>query len=351
MNWQRQINSYLEELKIPFDAPDCPEDWKDWYHYLLFDPATGIRILINICFSGLPNNGNITVTFLLNLPAGIEGTKRLETYGFMDIHPWEEGVLSPFPLQLSLSSVDFQLSQKEAKLTLDHPASGIQFSMTGVNCTTPLVVSEPFPYGSGFIGWGLMPGVMTNGSCQWGNRHLTISEQWYCYHDHNYGRFRWGDDVGWVWWVAVAHSPENKRIVYVFHRSNNSDFSQVGAPYLFIYEDNRLIKVFLGSTLQLEFHWKDGVERLGILPGSMASLFGDRKVQVLQSISIYGKDDADELELNMQVNGAAELILPDNSRRQYTFLKEYTGPTRSSHFINGRKFKEIKGFFYGEYVH
>lgn len=351
MTVYHQVLYRIEELRIPIDDPFSPEDWKDWYHFILFNPASDVRLLFNLCFSGRPGQGEITVSVLLSIPSDSPADSAYLSYGYCNSLPWSGIDLSKYPLKLNMPGLDFLISGKQVSITSFHANSGISISLKGHGLATPVPVDESFPFGTGFIGWGLIPGMAMEGTIGLADARYTVDRAWYCYHDHNYGRFRWGGDIGWIWWVANAVDPEGHHFTYVFHRGNNSDFSVVSVPYLFIYADHTLIKIFKGPGLKLDIEMGKKPGLPVILPGTMASIFSDRHIVLPELIRLSGRDESDSVFLEMRVCSCTEFILPDNEKKQYTFLKELQGPAHARHSI-GNKVSEVEnGQFYAEYVY
>lgn len=343
---------HLEELKIPINSPLSPEDWKDWYHFVLFDPEKSIKILFNISFSGRPEQGEITTTFQLSMPKEGTSTNYLN-YGFLKVDPWLEKPDSRLPLNLNLPDLlKFSVDRDRYDIALNHQETKFYFKFKGHPIATPLLVPELFPYGSGFIGWGFIPGVSVSGSLLLNNKHISITKKWFCYHDHNFGRFRWGDkDVGWVWWIVTMWSKTNDLFAFVFHRGNNKDLTEKGKPFLFIYKNNTLKKTFIGKSVNIDITWTQKPEKIPILPGTMASVFSHRKVLTPNHIKVNASDDIDNLHIDMMVTTKTEIVLPDYQEKQYTFLKELNGKASTELTLNSKKYNLQKGLFYAEFVH
>lgn len=352
MNSVEHVIHYLEELKIPIDSEYSPEDWKDWYHYVLMDPDDRIKLLFNISFSGRQKLGDITVTVQMTTQDSVNPNIH-RNYGFLEVLPWEKKPSQRLPLELSIPGLlEIDLTSKYVNAVVQHSNQNFELTFKGEPRATPIMIPELFPYGTGFIGWGFIPGLMVSGHLSFNNQVYTISKDWFCYHDHNFGRFRWGDEnVGWVWWVASLKTNDGKSLTFVFHRGNNKDFSRLDSPYLFVYYDDELVKAFLGQSININFSWTEKPERLPILPGSMATVFSHRKVLVPNQIHIIAKDDVHDAEVTMDVEGITEIILPDYQEKQYTFIKEMNGRAKASCKINHQKIISEKGSFYAEYVH
>ncbi len=343
---------HLEELKIPTELPLSPEDWKDWYHYILFDPESNTRILFNISFSGRPGQGEITTTFLLTTPTE-DVPKRLANYGFLKVYRWLERPKSKGPLQFSLPNfLDVFISKGHFKISVKRETPKFSLELEGEPVATPLLVPELFPYGKGFIGWGFIPGISAKGHVIKGNSTISVTDKWYGYHDHNFGRFRWGDEeVGWVWWTVTMWSATEDVYSFVFHRGNNKNLSKIAKPFLFIYKNNVLRKNFVGNSIDIEFIWTQTPERIPILPGALASVFSHRKVLTPKYIKVRACDDIDSVGVDMVIDTKLEIILPDYEDKQYTFLKELSGKATAELTLNTRKQNLKKGMFYAEFVH
>ena len=71
MSIDEQKLALIERFRIPLDDPSSPMDWKDWYHYVLLDPQTGFRVLVNMTAIARPGQGEIQTSFLVTLPSDL----------------------------------------------------------------------------------------------------------------------------------------------------------------------------------------------------------------------------------------------------------------------------------------
>jgi hypothetical protein len=272
------------------------------------------------------------------------------TYGYCQILPWNKEAVNKNPLQVQLPDMFFSQRHRKASVVVNRQPAQIFFQMEATPLATPLVIPNTDYSADEFIGWGLLPGMDIAGKFCFGEREISLDKNWYCYHDHNYGRFRWGGSVGWLWWVVNVPAESNlANLTYVFHQGN-PNAAEKGMPYLFVYENYHLIKVFSGTSLTVDIKWHEQEIHPIRLPGFLTPLFADRPTATLECIEVSGGDDADEIDLRMTVLSNVEIILPDNKKRQYTFLKETNGKTEVYHRINGNTIQSTKGQFYAEYA-
>lgn len=350
-----EIAHLMEEFKIPYTHPHCPEDWKDWYHYVLFDPVSKVRILYNICFNGKPGVGYVTDTLFVTAPRGFIDSAFAdpateETFGFSRNIQWQAGELEAVPFYYSGKDISFRLLDSMLHLEVVHKDLSTSFCFTGKPDSSPVYIPELSPYGKGFIGWGVMADYQMAGWLEVNNRRIDIRNNWYCYHDRNFGRFNWGN-IGWTWFVVSAIDKQKNRWSYVMHQSNNHDYSTEGSPIIFIYRDKMLVKVFTGETVSKKITWSSTHRKTPILPGAMASVFCDRTIAQPEKITVWMQDERDSVRIEMMVNTHTELIVPDSEKKEFTFLKELSGDIHVEQFLLNEKGSSKEGFFYAELVH
>lgn len=354
MTIDEQKLARVEQLRIPLDDPTAPLDWKDWYHYVLLDPDTQIRALVNLTAIARPGTGEIQTSFLVTIPADfLDSDCRPPTpfasFGTTFSQEWNPSQISPEPVHWQGQGMELQVNGTQTRLEVQDRRSQLFIELAATATATPLLVTENSPFGSGFIGWGLVPGLQVRGNLSVGGRSFPIHPNWFCYHDRNFGRFRWGEDIGWEWFVAFGTCEDGTSITLVLDRRTNKDHSQGGFPYIFIYVNHQLRKVFLGATLQINWDWSEQPVIPPRLPGIMALLFSDRLLQTPRTLQIIAADEQDQLLIEINFESVVELIVPDNQQRQYTFIEELTGSAAVTLKL-GEKTWLATGLVYGEYV-
>ena len=354
MTIDKQLLEAVEALRVPLDDPNLPLDWKDWYHYILIDPKTQIKVLVNISLMGRPQYGEIQTTFMVTIPQkylqqNLPTNNPILTFGIAFSQEWKTSSIQKYPLQIKGKQVNLNIEDEYCSLELENKYSQLSINFLAEAIATPLFVTEDSLFGSGFIGWGLIPGLQVKGELSIYQKSFEIDHNWFCYHDHNFGRFRWGEDIGWEWFVAFLTDNNGRQFTLVLDKRTNKDHSFSGLPYIFIYEKNQLIKTFLGEALQINWQWTNSPLQPLRLPGIMASLFAERMIKMPQNLEITATDEQDNIILNIQFETAAELVIPDNQAQQYSFIEEATGTSQMSFLFQGETIK-AEGFIYAEYV-
>ncbi|MEL4895817.1 hypothetical protein [Crocosphaera sp. Alani8] len=346
--------SSIEKLRTPLNNANAPIDWKDWYHYILIDIQTEIRVLVNISLIGRIEKGEIQTTFIVTIPSDnlqekLSPSVPILTFGIAFSQEWTIDNVQRNPLQIQGKQISLNIVNKDCSLTVNDSRSQLGINFRGQAKATPLLVTENSPFGSGFIGWGFVPGLQVNGELSICNQTFDINENWCCYHDRNFGRFRWGEDIGWEWLVAFLRDENGQKFTIVLDKRTNKDHFISGLAYIFIYQENEPMKTFVGENLQINWQWTNSPVTPLRLPGIMASLFNERSLKMPRSLEIRATDSQDNLTLNIQFETATELIVPDNQARQYSFIEEVTGSTEMTLF-SGNQFIKATGITYAEYV-
>jgi hypothetical protein len=354
MSIDAQLLARIEALRIPLEDSASPIDWKDWYHFLLLNQQGTVRVLVNITLIGRPGKGEIQVSFLVNiareqLAPEYQVDSPLATFGTAFTLDWQPDMVRRNPLRIQAHGILLEIDGVHSTVEVRDERMQLSLRFQGEAEAAPLLVTEDSPFGSGFIGWGLIPGLQVTGELSAGGQNININRDWFAYHDRNFGRFRWGEDIGWEWFVAFVTCEDGRQLTLVLDQRTNKDHTEKSFPYVFVYLGNELHKTFLGSSLRIDWDWSISPVLPVRLPGIMASLFCDRTVKVPQTLQVEAADQLDRLLLTVRFENTLELVVPDNQACQYTFIEEVTGRVKVSLFIQGETLQG-EGLLYGEYV-
>lgn len=340
-------NDRLESLRIPFESPDCNPAWKDWYHYVLINPENGIKILLNLYLSGKPGNGEVQSTVVVTKP-GLSNQKEA-TYADLKGVPWEKDAVSKQPLIIKTEHFLFQVHNGITNLWLKANYSNLDLELLAIPEAEPVHVEERTGFGSGFIGWGFNPAMKVQGSVKAGKKRDYFNGNWYCYHDRNFGVFRWGENIGWEWFVCNLKDEKGQSCQVVFDQRTSKNHLDRGFPYVFIFQGNKLKRVFVGMSLQIKWRREENGKTPLRLPGHLATVFSSRISSDVQSITLTAEDDRDRISLELFTEKSYQIVVPDHEIRQYTIMEELTGKANIECSIKGNKLKAT-GYFYGEFV-
>ena len=334
----------VEALRIPPLPHASSADWKDWYHFVLLHAASGWRCIVNVNLCGGGAHAQVQYTVVVHAPG-----EPPRLHGCSRSVPWLAGMVQARPLLVRTEELELRFEQQTFVLRLQPRGVDLAIEFQARPDATPLLVTEGSSFGSGFIGWGLMPRLLVSGKLRVCDQDTAIDSNWYCYQDHNFGRFRWGEDVGWEWLVAHAQPAGGPALTFVVDLRTDRSHRKGGLPYLFVLVGHRLRKVFLGPALDLRWQWSANAHQPPRLPGVMASLLGDRPSRRPTSLRIHAADERDRATLALAIDDYLEIVAPDNLGAGYTRIGEASGAvTLALHLAD--ETVEGAGLAYAEYT-
>ncbi len=335
----------IEALRIPAQPQAAAHDWKDWYHVVLLHPAAGWRVIANLNLAGGGDDAELQWTLIVHRPAA-QGDGGL--FGASRSQAWRTGMVTARPLAITGDEAAFAFDGERVTLRIAPRDLDLALVLHAAPASTPLLVTEGAPFGSGFIGWGLVAQMRAEGRVAACGESAAIGDGWFCYHDHNFGRFRWGEDFGWEWLVAHAVCDGEAVTVVVDWRTDRAHAAG-GLPYLFVLVGGPLRKVFLGPAMRLRWSWHAAATLPPRLPGAMAARLADRPVRTPRAITLDAADERDRIALTVEVDAYAEIVAPDNRGAGFARIGESSGAAAVELQLGERRF-EGAGLAYAEYT-
>lgn len=178
-------------LRAPALAATQAAGFKEWHHFVIHGP--GRRILINFSLTDEPaaTGRHHLVPRVIVIAHDDRWTGAVERFDD-----------SAFDVSADLGELTIGANRMTVgpdcyRVLIDLPGRDIRCDLTFTPVSRPFVVNNQ-PVGEGRMNWLFVPRLRANGSLHIDGREHRIADE-LAYHDHNWGRFRWGDDFGWVW--------------------------------------------------------------------------------------------------------------------------------------------------------
>ena len=305
----------LDRLRppAPFD-PTAPA-YKDWLHVNLVDHRSGAVGLVNCSLHGAPSDprARAVAAALVDVPGvGWAGNVAVRDLDRAQLRPGGVAV------DVAALAVDHAAGSVEASAHLRDDALSLRLSARAEAPAT--AVEERLPFGDGWISWYVVPRLAVTGHLAVGEARLDLAGA-SAYHDHNWGRWHWGDDVAWDWGCFLAPAPGPAVVVA---RTADRSRRRLGPPFVVVQAEGRR-RTYRGAAVTLERsgHHPGLLRRV---PGAMAALRSDRAAPRLPAAVIVAVDDGrDRLRLRFSVRAAAQLVLADPVTGRHSFLHELSG--------------------------
>ena len=313
----------LDGLRAPSALDPAAGLYKDWLHLNLFHPASGLVGLVNVAAHGAPGDPQARAvgTALVHLP-GHGWAGNLEAIALADAAFGERGI--------GLRSVAVGLDGMTVLASARLPHDDLELTVTARATTAPLTVPLRLPLGDGWISWSAVAHLAVEGSAAVAGRTIAL-DGCDAYHDHNWGRWRWGDDIGWRWGCFQAPGGDPS---FVISRTDDRLHRSGGRPVLLVHSGGKR-RLFTGSSVRIDTGGTlDARPRR--LPGALAALHVDRARPALPAEVRVDVDDArGRLSLRFRAVAAAQVITAEPGERGYGFIHELPGTFEATGVVGG----------------
>jgi hypothetical protein len=305
----------LDGLRPPALFDPTADAYKDWLHLNVFEPRSGLAGLVNVAVHGPAEDPRTRVvgTALMHLP-GLGWAGNVEIRGLAATAVGEHLVgLRDIALALDPARGDVHAS---AALPLD----GVAAAVTARSDSPPYAAPGRLPFGDGWLRWTATPRLRPRGRLQVFGRSIDLTDG-VAYHDHNWGRWRWGDDVGWEW---GCFSSAGDGVTAVLSRTTDRDHRAAGVPQLLVQRGDRRW-TFTGRMVRIDRAGLVGA-RARRLPGALAALHGDRaRPRLPAEVAVEAADGRDAVRLRFRSADAVQIAVAEVTRPGYGFIHEVAG--------------------------
>lgn len=306
----------LDRLRLPAPFDPTAPAYKDWLHVNVVDHRSGIVGLVNCSLHGSPGDPQARA-----VGAALVDVPGLGWAGNLMVTALDEARLRPAGIATPgvALNVDHANGRADASAVLSDDALTLRLH---ADATGPAVtVEQPLPLGSGWVSWYVLPRLeIGDGQMSVGGQVVNLAGA-SAYHDHNWGRWHWGDDVGWDWGSFLTPAPGP---VIVVARTADRLRRRPG-PAIVVVDQGGRRRTFRGASVSLSFtdRFRDRLRRI---PGAMAALRADRAAPVLPGrVTVLVDDGRDRLRLDFRVRAAAQLVVADPVTGGHSFVHELSG--------------------------
>lgn len=316
----------LDTLRPPSLIDPTASRYKDWLHLIVLHHPSGTVGLINVSLHGPPNDprSRAVGTALVHAP-------NVGWLGNVEIHSFAEANLGQSSIGLRQVAMAVDHVSGTLLASVIDPENGLNLSLNATAFAPPVVV-EQLPLGGGWISWHAVPRLTVSGKFTVGNRDIDLQEA-SAYHDHNWGRWHWGEDLGWEWgcFMTPGRGP-----ALILSRTTDRAHHRHSNPSLVIEFDGRR-RAFGGSAVVIDYRGELQTT-LRRVPGALAALHQDRAhVRLPKRLHFKADDGFDHLEAEFTAEAAAQLIAADPLVRGYSFIHEISGTFSCNGMISGNR--------------
>jgi hypothetical protein len=314
-------------IRTPVLATARPDGFKEWYHFVVHRP--GSRILIN---------------FSLNSEVSTDGRPRLTPRVIVIAHDqrWTGAIERFEESELDVSADLGVLTVGGNRMTVRPDGYRVVIELPGHNIRGELdltSMSRPFavnnqPVGDGRVSWLFVPRLRADGWLRIGGQEIRFEGN-VAYHDHNWGRFRWGGDFGWTWGAILPSGPDDPWSL-VFQQMTDRRRLRCLYQALWVWRHDEPAAIFPPVAVQTRSHGLLGRAADCTLPPPMRLVLGGEASDVPERIEIAATRAGDAVHVEFGPQSYARLAQPSEvCLDRSVVLCESNGTARVAGSING----------------
>ena len=187
---------------------------------------------------------------------------------------------------------------------------------------TPFALWNDTPLGPfGSLNWTIVPAHVERGSLQHAAGVVSL-DGWDAYHDHNWGRFRWGDDFSWCWAYLGARLPDGRPLALVLDRPADRSGRRPGIHLVAAWCGDRLARVFTHASVSMELSDKVDASDAACVPSIARPLVAARHPRIPRTLKIRAIAGPDHLSVEVRSGQVIHIAVPRDGRPGFVIASE-----------------------------
>ena len=321
--------AHVDFVRAPVLATARPDGFKEWHHFVVHRP--GWRLLVNFSLTSERRPGRAS---------------RLVPRVIVIVHQrrWTGAIVRFDPADLDVTADLGTLLIRGNRMSVGAPGYRVvvalpEHGLRGELHLTP--ASRPFmvnnqQIGDGRLSWLFVPRLRADGWFSVDGR-LHQLDGAVAYHDHNWGRIRWGDDFGWEWGSVLPSTPVDPWS-FVFTRMTDRRRLRVLFQGLYAWRGEEPAAMFRDAALRVRRTGLLGRAPDCTLPAPMALVLGGAATDIPASLDIAADQSGDRLRAEFRPESYARLAQPSELHLDRSVvLSETSGSARVRGSIDGEE--------------
>jgi hypothetical protein len=317
-------------LRAPVLATARPADFKEWHHFVVH--GRDFRLLINFSLTdeALGEDEVRLAPRVIVIAHDENWTGAIERFDERALN------VSADLGELTVGNNQMAVLPDGYRVAIDLPDNGIRGELHFTSASRPFVVRNE-PLGDGRISWLFVPRLRAEGWLRIGGREHRLDDD-LAYHDHNWGRFRWGDDFGWTWGTILPAEPGDPWSM-VFLQTTDRSRLRCLSQALYVWHRDEPAAIFRHAAVQTRSDGPLGRAADCTLPPPMRLLLDGEVPGAPERIDITATRGGDTVHAEFRSHSYARLAHPSEvCLDRSTVLCETAGTSRASGTINGEDF-------------
>lgn len=298
--------------------------YSEWHHFNFKDDGNQLYGIFNLALSG-------------NIHDPREARAGVSLVIFERSKGWH-GTMNSYPIQeahFGAGSVDLQIGGNYVKFRRDRYLVGATLTDRSVTVkasflpqTAPIRVDNI----GGLVSSFFLPRMAVEGVVAIDGRNYRL-ERAVGYHDHNWGYWHWGKDLGWDWGFILQSGPQTKRLApprlsIVFGKVTDATRQSTNSKpvlYAMVWMEEKFSQVFLDKAVNISYAGELAGANIPRIPGVMTILTPHSPSGIPKQIRITAEDGDDRLAISLDIEGAIQFLIPHPIWKWTTTITELVG--------------------------
>ena len=318
-----------------------PTPYKEWHHFVVH--GEGCRILVNfsLCTDASEIGGPPVARVIVLVHQ--DGWR-----GHIAHYDLDETELSRAGIHARFGASVLTWREGAYQVDVSLPEQGIVGRIRLEPRSRPFVKNnQPLAPGSR-MSWLFVPRLVADGWLMVGGQRFSMRAA-AAYHDHNWGRFRWGDDFGWQWGSIMPTSSANPWTI-VFARMTDRGHRHARSQGLYVWREDEPVVMFRDANITIETSGPLRQPPGAVIPGVMRLVSAGSASDIPAEHRVTGRRGDDRLELTFRPDDYGRVVIPSETDDEGTVvLNEVSGRVEAHGSVNGEPLR-VEGSGVFEYL-
>jgi hypothetical protein len=312
-------------LRAPVLANARPRGFKEWHHFVVH--GRGQHFLINFSLNNEGSDDLRLAPRVIVIAHEERWSGAIERFADSDLN------VSANLGDLTIGGNRMVVRPNGYQVVIDMPESGIRGELDFMSTSRPFVVNNQ-PVGDGRMCWLFVPRLRADGWLRIDGKEHRVEND-LAYHDHNWGRFWWGDDFGWTWGTILpkqADDPWSMVFLQMTDRSRLRCLSQA----LYVWHHDEPAVIFRHAALTTRSVGSFGRGADCTLPSPMRLLLDGDVPGVPELVQVSASRAGDSVHAEFRPESFARLAQPSELHLdRSTVLCETSGTVHVTGTVKG----------------